>query len=177
MEPLEPPGGHSYVESASTRVVPAPGSVVDDSFGAFYRREYDRAVRLAWLLTGSRPAAEDVAQDAMAAVYRAFERIESPSAYLRRAVVNTARSWHRDERRHLERATLLARERHTVDARDAELLDAIVRLPYRQRVVIVARYWGGWSEAEIAQSLGCRPGTVKSLASRGLHRLRREVQQ
>jgi DNA-directed RNA polymerase specialized sigma24 family protein len=43
-------------------------------------------VRLAWLLIGSRPvaAAEDVAQDAMAAVYRAFERIDSPSAYLRR---------------------------------------------------------------------------------------------
>ena len=155
----------------------APGSVLDDSFGAFYRREYDRAVRLAWLLTGSRPAAEDVAQDAMAAVYRAFERIESPSAYLRRAVVNTARSWHRDERRHRERSTLLARERRTVDARDAELLDAVAGLPYRQRVVIVARYWGGWSEAEIAHSLGCRPGTVKSLASRALERLRREVQQ
>jgi len=43
--------------------------------------------------------------------------------------------------------------------------------------VIVGRYWGGWSEAEIANSLGCRPGTVKSLASRALNRLRREVQQ
>lgn len=177
MEPLEPLGSHSYLNSASKRVVPTPPSVQDDSFGAFYQREYDLAVRLAWLLTGSRPVAEDVAQDAMAAVYRAFERIESPSAYLRRAVVNTARSWHRDERRHQERSMLLARERHTVEARDAELLDAIARLPYRQRVVIVARYWGGWSEAEIAQSLGCRSGTVKSLASRGLNRLRREVQQ
>lgn len=177
MEPLKPLGSHSCVNSASRRVVPAPASVQDDSFGAFYRREYDRAVRLAWLLTGSRQAAEDVAQDAMAAVYRAFERIEAPSAYLRRAVVNTARSWHRDERRHRERSTLLARERRTVDARDADLLDTIARLPYRQRVVIVARYWGGWSEAEIAQSLGCRRGTVKSLASRALDSLRREVQQ
>jgi RNA polymerase sigma factor (sigma-70 family) len=177
MEPREPLGSHSYVNSASGRGVPAPPSVPDDSFGAFYRREYDPAVRLAWLLTGSRPVAEDVTQDAMAAVYRAFERIASPSAYLRRAVVNTARSWHRDEHRHQERSTLLARERSTVDARDAELLDAIARLPYRQRVVIVARYWGGWSEAEIAQSLACRPGTVKSLASRALTHLRREVQQ
>jgi RNA polymerase sigma-70 factor (sigma-E family) len=165
------------MESANRRVVPAPPSVQDDSFGAFYQREYDLAVRLAWLLTGSRPVAEDVAQDAMAAVYCAFERIEAPSAYLRRAVVNASRSWHRDERRHQERATLLARERRPVDGRDAELLDAIARLPYRQRVVIIARYWGGWSEAEIAQSLGCRPGTVKSLASRALNRLSREVQQ
>ena len=160
----------------SKRVTPV-ASVQNDSFGAFYRREYDPAVRLAWLLTGSRPVAEDVAQDAMAAVYRAFERVESPKAYLRRAVVNTARSWHRDERRHQERSTLLAREGRAVDAPDVELLDAITRLPYRQRVVIVARYWGGWSEAEIAQSLGCRRGTVKSLASRALGRLRQEVEQ
>jgi RNA polymerase sigma-70 factor (sigma-E family) len=177
MEPLEPLGSHSCVNGASSDVVPAAPSVRDDSFGAFYRSEYGRAVRLAWLLTGSRPGAEDVVQDAMAAVYRAFERIELPSAYLRRAVVNTARSWHRDERRQQERSTLLALEPHTVDARDAELLDAVARLPYRQRVVIVARYWGGWSEAEIAQSLSCRPGTVKSLASRALNRLRREVEQ
>lgn len=152
----------------------APGD--GERFDDFYRREYDRAVRLAWLLTGSQAVAEDVVQDAMAAVYRSFARAESPGAYLRRSVVNAARSWHRDERKRRERLTLLARERPGFDAADVELLDAIGRLPYRQRVVIVTRYWGGWSEAEIAQSLACRPGTVKSLASRALNRLRREVQ-
>jgi RNA polymerase sigma-70 factor (sigma-E family) len=177
MEPIGLLGSHRYVNEASRRAVPAPSAPGGDSFGAFYRREYDQAVRLAWLLTGSQPVAEDVVQDAMAAVYRAFGRVESPNAYLRRAVVNTARSWHRDERRLRERVTLLARERSALEPGDAELLDAIGRLPYRQRVVIVARYWGGWSEAEIAQSLGCRPGTVKSLASRALNGLRREVQQ
>jgi len=177
MEPRVPLGSHSYVASTSSRADAAESSAGDESFSAFYRREYDPAVRLAWLLTGSRPVAEDVAQDAMAAVCRGFERIELPSAYLRRAVVNTARSWHRDERREQERPSLLAREPRAVDAGDAELLEAIARLPYRQRVVIVARYWGGWSEAEIANSLGCRPGTVKSLASRALNRLRCEVRQ
>ena len=165
------------MNKASRHATPAPSAAGEDSFGAFYRREYDSAVRLAWLLTGSQPVAEDVVQDAMAAVYRAFGRVQSPSAYLRRAVLNTARSWHRNERHHRERAALLARERSVLDPGDTELLDAIGRLPYRQRVVIVARYWGGWSEAEIAQSLRCRPGTVKSLASRALNRLRREVQQ
>jgi DNA-directed RNA polymerase specialized sigma24 family protein len=43
--------------------------------------------------------------------------------------------------------------------------------------VIVTRYWAGWSEAEIAEALGCRPGTVKSLASRALDRLRKEVEK
>ncbi len=147
------------------------------SFGQFYAEQFDGAVRLAWLLTGSRAAAEDVVQDAMTAVFRAFDRVEVPEAYLHRAVVNAAKSRHRDEHRRAERLTLLERERPLADSTDAELLDAIGRLPYRQRVVIVGRYWGGWSEAELAAALGCRPGTVKSLASRALARLRTEVPQ
>jgi RNA polymerase sigma factor (sigma-70 family) len=157
---------------------PAPvgSSAFDDGgFAAFYRREYDRALRLAWLLTASRAAAEDVVQDAMAGVYRGFARIDAPDAYLRRSVVNLSRTWVRDERRHRDRASMLERERPVLDAADRELLDIVQRLPYRQRVVIVARYWGGWSEREIAQMLGCRNGTVKSLAARALDRLRQEV--
>jgi RNA polymerase sigma factor (sigma-70 family) len=56
-----------------------------------------------------------------------------------------------------------------------DLADVVARLPYRQRVVIVGRYWGAWSEAEIAETLGCRPGTVKALAARALTRLRKEI--
>jgi RNA polymerase sigma-70 factor (sigma-E family) len=160
-------------------IVTHPSSTED--FAAFYRREYDQAVRLAWLLTGSKAAAEDVVQNAMTEVYRALERIESPEAYLRRSVVNRGRSWRRDERRQRDRATMLASSGgdrgQALDGADAELLDAVRRLPYRQRVVIVARYWGGWSEADIAMTLGCKPGTVKSLASRALDRLRKEVPQ
>jgi RNA polymerase sigma factor (sigma-70 family) len=147
-----------------------------ERFEDFYRREYEQAVRLAWLLTGSRAGAEDVVQDAMSGVYRSFERVESAGGYLRRAVVNRARSWHRDERRQRDRLTLLEHQRSGIDTVDRGLLDAIGRLPYRQRVVIVTRYWGGWSENDIARALGCRPGTVKSLASRALSRLRTEVQ-
>jgi RNA polymerase sigma-70 factor (sigma-E family) len=152
-----------------------------DDFASFYRREYDHAVRLAWLLTGSKAAAEDVVQTAMTEVYRALDRIESPEAYLRRSVVNRGRSWRRDERRQRDRVAMLASSGGdpgpVLTGADAELLDAVRRLPYRQRVVIVARYWGGWSEAEIGRTLGCKPGTVKSLASRALDRLRQEVPQ
>ena len=73
------------------------------------------------------------------------------------------------------KAVRLRREYDTLTPADADLFDLVGTLPYRQRVVIVARYWGGWSEAEIAQILGCRPGTVKSLASRALTQLRQEV--
>ncbi len=148
-----------------------------ERFEDFYRREYEHAVRLAWLLTGSRAGAEDVVQDAMSGVYSSFEQVESATGYLRRAVVNRARSWQRDERRQRDRLTLLAHERPGIDTVDRELLDAVGQLPYRQRVVVVTRYWGGWSEHEISRALGCRPGTVKSLASRALSRLRTEVQR
>jgi RNA polymerase sigma factor (sigma-70 family) len=111
----------------------------------------------------------------MTGVYRAFDRIDSRQAYLRRAVVNRAKSRGRDERRHREKATAFE-EQVRLDPADAELLSLIARLPYRQRVVVVTRYWGDWSEQEIARALGCRPGTVKSLASRALDRLRTEVQ-
>jgi RNA polymerase sigma factor (sigma-70 family) len=56
-----------------------------------------------------------------------------------------------------------------------ELADAIARLPFRQRVVIVLRYYADLTEADIAHALGCRPGTVKSLASRALATLSKEI--
>jgi RNA polymerase sigma factor (sigma-70 family) len=45
----------------------------------------------------------------------------------------------------------------------------------RQRAVLVLRYFEGLSEVEIAETIGCRPGTVKSLSARALERLRREL--
>jgi RNA polymerase sigma factor (sigma-70 family) len=56
-----------------------------------------------------------------------------------------------------------------------ELADAVATLPFRQRAAIVLRYHVGLTEREIADALGCRPGTVKSLASRGLSTLHKEL--
>ncbi len=177
MEPDGPLGSQSTVnELAGQAMRTSMGDSDEGGFEGFYRREYLQALRLAWLLTGSRAVAEDVVHDAMAAVYARFARVEVPGAYLRRAVVNSARTWQRDERRRRERVVLLAERQPTVEAGDDELIAAVGGLPYRQRVVIVARYWGGWSESEIAEVLGCRPGTVKSLASRALNRLRKDMQ-
>jgi RNA polymerase sigma factor (sigma-70 family) len=179
MEPRGVLGSLSGVsETTSAAGAPStPGMAGAESFDEFYRGHFAGSLRLAWLLTGSRPAAEDVVQEAMTAVYRLFDRIEQPGAYLRRAVVNRAKSQLRDARRHRERVSLLEREQSTLSSPDSRLLQLVRDLPYRQRVVIVARYWGGWSEADIAGALECRPGTVKSLASRALDRLRKEVEQ
>jgi len=138
--------------------------------------EYPGTVRLAWLLTHSPSACEDLTQDAFAAVYRRFDDLEHPVRYLRTALVNRCRSWHRDELFRWRRLLRL-REEHCElpPPPDPRLMRAVQKLPYRQQVVIFARYWADWPEAEIAEVLGCPPGTVKSLASRALARLREEV--
>lgn len=165
------------IDSAGNRGVAGLSVADDDGFVRFYEREYDKTVRFAWLLTGSVAVAEDIVQDAMAGVYRGLGRIDSPEAYLRWSVVNLARTWARNERRQRDRISMLKQDRPQLSGADRELLASVQALPYRQRVVIVARYWGGWSEEDIARVLSCRRGTVKSLASRALDRLRKEVNQ
>jgi RNA polymerase sigma factor (sigma-70 family) len=154
--------------AASLKVIPV-------GFEEFYRVEYPAAVRLAWLLTHSASACEDLTQDAFAAVYRRFDELDHPLRYLRAALINRCRSWRRDELSRLRRLLRLREEHCELPLPDPQLILAIKKLSYRQQVVVYARYWADWPEAEIAAVLGCRPGTVKSLASRALAQLREEV--
>lgn len=145
------------------------------SFDRFFCDQYPTTVRLAHLLTGSNAVAEELAQDAFAQVYRRFDAIREPRTYLRATTVNTCRNWHRRHTRELDRF-----RRHgatTTDVSDVveELIDIIADLSYRQRAVVVMRYWLDLTEADIAQALECRPGTVKSLHSRALAAIRKEL--
>jgi RNA polymerase sigma factor (sigma-70 family) len=160
----------------------SPGSpageraVPDGGYVTFYRREYPGAVRLAGLLTGSGSAGEDIAQEALIAVRSRFDDVDNPAAYLRGVIVNHCRHWHRDRAQAQRRLELLRTNSVVVgELGVSDLADVVGTLPFRQRVVIVSRYWGDWNEAEIAQMLGCRIGTVKSLASRAMTTLRREL--
>lgn len=134
-------------------------------------------MQLSWLLTHSATASEDIAQEAFVSLHRRYDQLINPAAYLTKTITNLCRSWHRNLFR---RASLLHRLAQRVDDASADedyLIDAIARLPYRQRVVIIGRFWAGLSEADLADTLSVRPGTVKSLASRALARLRQEVPQ
>lgn len=142
-----------------------------------YRAHMPAATRLAYLLTGDRTAAEDVAQDAF---LRAASRLgalrdkEAFPAYLHRAVVNASRNRARRlslERRHAPTAGEPATELPDLATRDG-LWHALQRLPHRQRAALVLRFYLDLPEAEVADRLGCRPGTVKSAVSRGLAALR-----
>jgi len=152
---------------------------VDERFQYFYRDQFAQTARLARMLTGNPDVADDLAQDAFVRVFRyaqdSSRPIDNPAALLRTTTVNLCRSWHTSQRR-----LQLRMARHGPDAEsltewEHELDDSLRRLPYDQRAVIVLRYWLGLSEAEIADALGCRPGTVKSRHSRALRILRKEL--
>jgi RNA polymerase sigma-70 factor (sigma-E family) len=156
----------------------------DGRLGELYLRYADDAVRLAYLLTADRALAEDLVQDAFVRLAGRLAHLRDEGAfeaYLRRTVVNLARSHWRHlgvERAFQERAARVPRATPSPhsdpDDRDA-LWHALGGLPPRQRAALVLRFYEDLSERQIAEILRCRPGTVKSLVSRGLARLRTQI--
>ena len=148
------------------------GRVIADAFGEFYRAEYLPMVRLAFGLVDTPEAAEEITQDAFAKVFERWDRLRNPGGYLRTAVVNGARSELR--KREVRRRILPGRPRQGPAEQDY-LLDALEQLPTRRKTALVLRYYGDLSEREIAEAMGIRPGTVKSLLSSGLAQLREVI--
>jgi len=147
-----------------------------------YRTHRMRLVRLALLLVDEPATAEDVVQEAFTGLHRHWGNLRDAAAaigYLRTAVVNGSRS--------VLRRRKTARDYtppHVANARSAESLamltaehqsvvHALSQLPPRQREVLVLRYYGNLTEAEIAEAAGISKGTVKSTASRALEALQK----
>jgi RNA polymerase sigma-70 factor (sigma-E family) len=151
--------------------------------GELYLRHAGDATRLAYLLTGDRALAEDLVQDAFVKLAGRLAHLRDPAAfhsYLRRTVVNLANSHFRRkrvERTHLQRMQgAVRREAWPADPETREdLWKELQNLSSRQRAAIVLRFYEDLSEQRVAEILNCRPGTVKSLVSRGLETLRHEI--
>lgn len=143
------------------------------AFEDVYRVQWLPLVRLATLTTGDLPTAEEIVQDAFVSLFRRWESVEQPEAYVRLAVVHGCTDWVRRqqvERRHLHRWTRQG------EVRPPEVLDDILGvLSPRQRAAVVLRFYEDWSEADIAEALGCRRGTVKSMLHRSIQLLRKEL--
>ena len=145
-----------------------------------YARHAAEAIRLAYMLTGDRLLAEDLVQDAFVKLAGRLVHLRDAGAfdsYLRRTVVNSANSYFR--RKRIERAYLkraAAEPPRSADLPDTDrrdqLWNGLQRLPARQRTAIVLRIYEDLSEQRVAEVLGCRPGTVRSLVSRGLSQMR-----
>ena len=144
------------------------------TFTDFYVATVADMVRLAFLLTGSEETARDLVHDCYLRVHAKWNRLDVPAAYLRTAVVNACNSHHRALRRRREHDARTP-QAASVDLDADEMADAIAALPYRQRAAIVLRFWHDCTAAEIADALGCRPGTVGSLIHRALAELRKAM--
>ena len=142
---------------------------VDD----LYARSSARMLTTAWMLLGSRHAAEDAVQEAFAKLAsRDTSAVRQPEAYLRTVVVNECRSQMRRRRRQADDP--VADGVH-LDRSDLEMREALARLSPKRRTVVVLRFYEDMKVDDIAAVLGCRPGTVSSLLHRALKDLREVV--
>ncbi|MCR1785153.1 SigE family RNA polymerase sigma factor [Nocardioides carbamazepini] len=151
---------------------------MDADFAEFVAAKQNGLLRYAMLLTGGDPhTAADLAQETFLRLgrrWRVVRDVEHQDAYARRTM--TRLWWSRSKRDRREVLLAEPEERATSDADPAwtsDLWAALQLLPPRQRAVLVLRYYEDCSEKEIAEILACRPGTVKSQASRGMASLRR----
>lgn len=153
----------------------APTSLED-----LFRRSYADLVHLATLVTGDRSVAEDVVQDAFAGLHGRAEPLDDPAravGYLRRSVVNGSRD--RLRRRRTERAPrirVVQAQRSTEEHAEADddaraVAAALLRLPARQREVVVWHHQQGLTQAEVAEVLGLSIGSVKTHLHRAHRRL------
>jgi RNA polymerase sigma-70 factor (ECF subfamily) len=163
------------------------------AYGMLVTRHQQIAFRTAYVVCGDAGEAEDAAQEAFVKAYAALPRFR-PGApwrpWLLRIVANEAHNRRRSAGRREHLAGRVARR--TVPSADAttepetallasaerrDLVAALDRLDPAQRQMVLLRHVLGLSEAECAAVAGCRPGTVKSRLSRGLARLRTDLER
>lgn len=153
------------------------GPPSSDDFDAFYRRELAGVLALAYVLSGSRSAAEELAQDAFLAAHQRWESIsgyDDPAAWVRRVCANRAVSGVRRRVSEAKALVRLSARRVLPDELPPDssaFWRAVRRLPRRQAQVVALHYLEDRPLAEVAAMLGCAEGTVKA----HLHRARRTL--
>jgi RNA polymerase sigma factor (sigma-70 family) len=164
-------GGTSGLTPTSFRAAGAGDPY--DSFEDLYRAIWPPAVRLAWLLSGSRELAEDIVHDAFLRVEATWQELADPLPYFRRMVINGVRSEHRHalvERRHRPDPPGPA-----FDPEMEEVWNVVAQLPDRERAALVLRFYLDMTVDQVADHLSCPSGTAKSLIHRGISHLREKV--
>ena len=147
-----------------------------DAAAELFSRHWRSAWRAAYVLSGRRELADDVAQDAFERAFAALGRFDERRPFgpwLHRIVINRCLDLLRTERRMVADDIELSRiEWHDVASGDRDLLEAIAELSLQRRVVIVLRYGLGYTPTAIAEVLDVPVGTVNSRLARALDDLR-----
>lgn len=153
----------------------------EDDFVAYVASRGHQLRNTAYLLCGDWHLAEDLTQIAFTKLYQAWHRIERHDAldqYARRVLLRAflderRRPWRRESATEPGSMVLDSRIHHDPDTDDpGSLREALMCLSERHRAVLVLRFWADLSVEQVAVTLGCSTGTVKSQTSRGLARLR-----
>lgn len=149
-----------------------------------FRVERPGLVRMASVMLGDRGDAEEVVQDAFTGMARTWPRSrpDNPAAYLRTSVLNGARS--RMRRRAVAARLGVNRRSDSSTTEDVaalradqrQVLDALDRLPTRQRQCLCLRYYLDLGDAEVAQAIGISLGSAKTHVRRGLAALSRHLE-
>ena len=157
----------------------ASGPRWPDGLVELYRAERTKLVRAAFLICGSVAAAEDAVHDALPRVATRWDSVENGRAYLYTAVVNAARDAARRSRRSVSFGETgpVSDDPAQLSEESMHLQRTLAKLPERQRTAIVLRYFADWNDDEIAQQLGARLPTVRSLIHRGVARMREEMER
>jgi RNA polymerase sigma-70 factor (sigma-E family) len=180
--PLRVPPDSITESEVARRVLPRDRT---SAVTALFEEHYAGLVRMARLLVDDRETAEDVVMDAFTSLYRRWTAVRDPAEahrYVRSCVLNGARSQlrrRRLRRRHESGSSqqeLIGAGLETNEADRCTVTQLLGTLPYRQRQVLVLRYFVDLTEAQIAYELGVSPGSVKTHASRGLAALARALE-
>jgi RNA polymerase sigma-70 factor (sigma-E family) len=155
-------------------------SGMEQDFRVFVQEFAASLHRTAYLLCGDWHQADDLVQEALAKAYSHWhkvQRADSPSAYVRRILINESRRTWRRNRHSADQTRAYPADLAEADMSDgvvnrAELVEALQSLTARQRATVVLRFLEGLSERETAAVLRCSEGTVKSQTSRALIKLK-----
>jgi RNA polymerase sigma factor (sigma-70 family) len=152
------------------------GQVRRELIETIYSAHYERLLRFAYLLTGGRDA-EDLVQDTVVKALRHWNPdapIEAFGAWAQKTLLRQFLNRLRRARYERRALAVLAAEDMPVPSPEssADVLAALASLPPRQRAAIVLRYFEDLPEAQIADRMSCRPGTVKALLHQGRARLK-----
>lgn len=144
----------------------------EEAFDPLYRRAYG----VGYQIIGRRAEAEDVAQEALARALLHWNRVrDHAEPWVLRVAANLAYGWWRKNGRLTSLVEQPSLATAGPSAERIDLVRALRQLSTRQREVVLLRYVADLSEADVAAALGCRPGTVKQHASRGLASLRAKI--
>lgn len=160
------------------------GDSAEAAVGALYQASAVSLIRLAYIMLGDRPSAEDVVQEAFCSLYRRWDRLadaDSALYYVRSSVLNGCRSMLRSRARRrgvpYELPTVSAEAVVLNGEEREEVIRAVGRLPHRQREALVLRFYLDLSDEQIARVMGIRQSTVRSTTHRGLEALGRALKE